>query len=148
MATFKAVLQPDPTGTGTFVLVPRKLHEQLGLKGRPKIQAVIAGHPYRGSLMPMGDGTYCLGVLKSIQQAAGVKRGDTITVELAVDTAPRSVDVPYDLAGLLARDKKAAAAWERLSYTNQKEMAQSLEEAKKPETRERRLRVALEKLRA
>jgi len=109
---------------------------------------VIAGHPYRGSLMPMGDGTYCLGVLKSIQQAAGVKRGDTITVELAVDTAPRSVDVPYDLAGLLARDKKAAAAWERLSYTNQKEMAQSLEEAKKPETRERRLRVALEKLRA
>jgi len=148
VATFKAVLQPDPTGTGTFVLVPRKLHEQLGLKGRPKIQAVIAGHPYRGSLMPMGDGTYCLGVLKSIQQAAGVKRGDTITVELAVDTAPRSVDVPYDLAGLLARDKKAAAAWERLSYTNQKEMAQSLEEAKKPETRERRLRVALEKLRA
>ena len=148
MATFKAVLQPDPTGTGTFVLVPRKLHAQLGLKGRPKIQAVIAGHPYRGSLMPMGDGTYCLGVLKSIQQAAGVKRGDTITVELAVDTAPRSVDVPYDLAGLLARDKKAAAAWERLSYTNQKEMAQSLEEAKKPETRERRLRVALEKLRA
>ncbi|TMF52744.1 MAG: DUF1905 domain-containing protein [Chloroflexi bacterium] len=148
MATFKAVLQPDPTGAGTFVLVPRKLHEELGLKGRPKIQAVIAGHPYRGSLMPMGDGTYCLGVLKSIQQAAGVKRGDTITVELAVDTAPRSVDVPYDLAGLLARDKKAAAAWERLSYTNQKEMAQSLEEAKKPETRERRLRVALEKLRA
>ena len=56
--------------------------------------------------------------------------------------------MPYDLAGLLARDKKAAAAWERLSYTNQKEMAQSLEEAKKPETRERRLRVALEKLRA
>ena len=129
MATFKAVLQPDPTGTGTFVLVPRKLHAQLGLKGRPKIQAVIAGHPYRGSLMPMGDGTYCLGVLKSIQQAAGVKRGDTITVELEVDTAPRTVDIPQDLAKVLAGDKKAAAAWEKLSYTNKKEIARSLEEA-------------------
>ena len=148
MATFKAVLQPDPTGTGTFVLVPRKLHEQLGLKGRPKIQAVIAGHPYRGSLMPMGDGTYCLGVLKSIQQAAGVKRGDTIRVELELDTAPRTVDVPQDLAQLLAKDKKAQAAWVKLSYTNKKEIARSLEEAKQPATRERRLDAALQKLRA
>jgi len=148
VATFKAVLQPDPTGTGTFVLVPRKLHEQLGLKGRPKIQAVIAGHPYRGSLMPMGDGTYCLGVLKSIQQAAGVKRGDTITVELELDTAPRTVDVPQDLAQLLAKDKKAQAAWAKLSYTNKKEIARSLEEAKQPATRERRLDAALQRLRA
>ena len=148
MATFKAVLQPDPTGTGTFVLVPRKLHEQLSLKGRPKIQAVIAGHPYRGSLMPMGDGTYCLGVLKSIQQAAGVKRGDTITVELELDTAPRTVDVPQDLAQLLAKDKKAQAAWVKLSYTNKKEIARSLEEAKQPATRERRLDAALQRLRA
>ena len=148
MATFKAVLQPDPTGTGTFVLVPRKLDEQLGLKGRPKILAVIAGHPYRGSLMPMGDGTYCLGVLKSIQQAAGVKRGDTISVELEVDTAPRTVDVPQDLAQLLAKDKKAQAAWVKLSYTNKKEIARSLEEAKQPATRERRLDAALQRLRA
>ena len=148
MATFKAVLQPDATGTGTFVVVPRRLNVELGLKGRPKIQAMIAGHPYRGSLMPMGDGTYCLGVLKSIQQAAGVKRGDTITVELELDTAPRTVDVPQDLAQLLAKDKKAQAAWVKLSYTNKKEIARSLEEAKQPATRERRLDAALQKLRA
>jgi hypothetical protein len=148
VATFKAVLQPDPTGTGTFVVVPRKVNEELGLRGRPKIKAVIAGQPYRGSLMPLGDGTYCLGVLKAIQQAAGVKRGDTISVELEIDTETRTVDVPKDLARHLAREKKAAAAWERLSYTNKKEIARSLEDAKQPETRERRLRAALEKLRA
>jgi hypothetical protein len=145
---FRSVLQPDPTGTGTFIRVPRELNAKLGLKGRPKIAAVIAGHPYRGSLMPMGDGTFGLGVLKSIQQAAGVKRGDTITVELAVDMAPRTVDLPPDLAKELARDKKAAAAWEKLSYTNQREIASGLVEAKKPETRERRLRAAVERLRA
>ena len=76
-----------------------------------------------------------------------MKRGDTITVALELDTAPRTVEAPADLAKLLARDRKAAAAWDRLSFTNKKEMARSLEEAKKPETRERRLRAALEKLR-
>jgi len=135
-------------GGGTLVPVPRDVTTRLGLKGMPKIQAVIAGQPYRGSLMPMGDGTYCLGVLKSIQQAAGVTRGDTVTVELALDTAPRTVDAPADLAKLLAKDKKAANAWEALSYTNKKEMARSLEEAKQPATRERRLKAALEKLRS
>jgi hypothetical protein len=135
---------PDHTGVGTYIQVPRELNTRLGLKGR----AVIAGHPHRGSLMPMGDGTFCLGVLKAIQQSAGVTRGDTVTVELEIDVAPRIIEPPADLARLLARDRKAAASWERLSYTNQREMARSLEEAKKPETRERRLAAALEKLRS
>ena len=146
MASFRAVLQPDPTGSGTFILVPRELNAKLGLKGRPKVQAVIAGHPYRGSLMPMGDGTFCLGVLKAIQQSAGVKRGDTVAVELELDKAPRVIAPPADLARALARDRKAAASWEKLSYTKQREMARGLEEAKKPETRERRLAAAIEKL--
>jgi hypothetical protein len=142
---FKAVLRPDPTGTGTFVVVPAEVAEKLGLRGRPKIQAVIAGHPYRGSLMPTRDG-FVLGVLRSIQSEAGVKRGDAVTVELALDTAPRTVDPPADLARALGRDRRAAAAWDRLSYTDRKEIARGLEEAKKPETRERRLAAALEKL--
>ena len=134
-------------GGGTLVPVPRDVATRMGLKGMPKVQAVIAGRPYRGSLMPMGDGTYCLGVLKSIQEAAGVKQGDTIMVELELDTAPRVVEPPADLARAIAHDKKALAAWDKLSFTNKKEMARSLEEAKKPETRQRRLAAALEKLR-
>src|SRR5207244_6894081 len=133
MPSFKGVLSATPRGGGgTLVPIPRQVAANLGLKGMPKVQAVIAGQPYRGSLMPMGDGTYCLGVLKAIQQAAGVKRGDTITVELELDTAPRTIEPPRDLAKLLARDKKAAAAWDRLSFTNKKEIAGGLEEAKKP----------------
>src|ERR1700716_2429956 len=109
MVKFSAVLTPDPGASGgTFISVPREVNEELGLKGRPKIQAVIAGHPYRGSLMPMGDGTFCLGVLKSIQESAGVKQGDTIEVLLELDTEPRTVEPPPDLANALARDKKAA----------------------------------------
>lgn len=147
MATFKDRLTPTPRGGGgCLVPVPREVAAKLGLRGMPKIQAVIAGQPYRGSLMPMGDGTWCLGVLKSIQEAAGVGFGDTVDVLLELDTAPRTIDPPPDLARLIARDKKMAASWEKLSFTNKKEMAQSLEQAKKPETRERRLAAAMARL--
>jgi hypothetical protein len=149
MVRFKGVLTPTPRGGGgTLVPIPKEIAATLGLKGMPKIQAVISGTPYRGSLMPMGDGTYCLGVLKSIQEAAGVGSGDTITIDIELDTTPRTVELPADLAKAIARDKKATTAWEALSYTNKKEMAHSLEEAKRPETRERRLAQALESLRS
>ena len=149
MVKFDGVLTPTPRGGGgCLVPVPKDVAAKLGLTGFPKIQSVIAGTPYRGSLMPMGDGTYGLGVLKSIQEEAGVGFGDTITVELGLDTAPRTVEVPTDLAKALKRDKKAADAWEALSYTNRKEHARALEEAKRPETRERRLANTLEFLRS
>src|SRR5882757_982455 len=108
MVRFTGVLTPTPRGGGgTLVPVPREVAAKLGLKGMPRVKAVIAGTPYRGSLMPMGDGTYCLGVLKSIQEAAGVGQGDAITIELELDTEPRTVAVPADLARALARDNKA-----------------------------------------
>jgi Domain of unknown function (DUF1905)/Bacteriocin-protection, YdeI or OmpD-Associated len=148
MARFEAVLQPDPTGTGTFVRVPRDLNAKMGLRGRPKVRAVLAGQPYRGSLMPAGDGTFVLGVLKAIQESARVTRGDRITVELELDTAPREIEPPPEIARLLARDRKAAAAWDKLSYTNKRELASGIKEAKRPGTRERRVAMAIERLRA
>ena len=149
MIKFEGVLTPTPRGGGgTLVPIPKDVQAKLGLKGFPKINTVIAGTPYRGSLMPMGDGSYCLGVLKSIQEAAGVGHGDRITVMLEIDSALRTVEAPADLARVLANDKKAAAAWEKLSFTNKKELAVGLTSAKKPETRERRLKAAVEKLRS
>ena len=128
--------------------VPRDVATKLDLKGMPKIQAIIASFPYRGSLMPMGDGTYSLGVGKEIRKAAGLDFGDPITVQLGIDTAPRIVGVPAELAMVLARDDKARAVWEKLSYTNRKEAARDLNEAKRPETRARRLAKILERLRS
>ena len=148
MIRFTGKLTPTPRGGGgTMVPIPQGVAAKLALKGMPKINAVIAGVPYRGSLMPMGDGTDCLGVLKAIQEKAGVKQGDAIPIDIELDSAARTVTIPADLARALATDRKAAAAWEALSYTNRKEIANGLEEAKKPETRARRLGAALEKLR-
>src|SRR5207249_10992851 len=113
MPSFKGVLSATPRGGGgTLVPIPRQVAANLGLKGMPKVQAVIAGQPYRGSLMPMGDGTYCLGVLKSIQEAAGVKQGDTVTVELELEPERRLVELPDALAKASERDQTAPAAWD------------------------------------
>jgi hypothetical protein len=148
MVRFNGVLTPTPRGGGgTLVRIPHHVAAELGLKGMPKINAVIAGTPYRGSLMPMGDGTYCLGVLKSIQEAAGVGEGDSITIDIELDVEPRIVALPIDLAQAIEGDQSATAAWEALSYTDKKEMAGSLYGAKRKETRERRLAQALEALR-
>ena len=133
-------------GVGALIRVPRDVATELAFKGRPKVKAVIAGVQYRGSLMPMGDGTFGLGVLKSIQEEKDIDAGDVITVELEPDTDERKVEAPADLAAALKRNAHAAAAWEKLSHTNKKEIARSLEQAKKPETRERRLTAALERL--
>jgi len=148
MIRFEGVLTATRRGGGgSMVPVPRSVAAELGLKGMPKIHAVIAGIAYRGSLMPMGDGAYCLGVLKAIQEAAHIELGDTVEVAIELDTAPRTVEAPPDLAALLAKDRKAAASWAKLSFTNQKEIARSLEDAKKPDTRARRLKLAIAKLR-
>ena len=143
---FKVKLAAEPGTVGAFIRVPQAVAKQLALKGRPKIKAVIAGIPYRGSLMPMGDGTFGLGVLKAIQKEKGIDNGDVITVDLEIDTEERTVDIPHDLAAALKRDAGASAAWEKLSFTNRKEIALSLTEAKKPETRERRLQAAMNRL--
>jgi hypothetical protein len=134
-------------GVGAFIRVPPEVAAQMGFKGKPRVKAMIAGLPYRGSLMPLGDGTFGLGVLKSIQQEKGIDVGDTVEVTLEHDTEERTVDVPPDLEAALYGDPNMASAWGRLSYTNRKEIARSLEDAKKPETRQRRLEAALERLR-
>jgi hypothetical protein len=134
-------------GVGAFILVPEAVATRMGFKGRPKVRALIAGAPYRGSLMPMGDGSFGLGVLKSIQEEKSIDIGDVITVELEHDKEERTVEVPSDLAVAFRSDPASEAVWAKLSYTNRREIARSLEEAKKPETRERRLQAALERLR-
>jgi uncharacterized protein YdeI (YjbR/CyaY-like superfamily) len=78
--------------------------------------------------------------------AGGVGPGDKVTVVLEPDTAPRTVDVPADLKKALKTNPRAQASWDRYSYTHRKEFANWITEAKKPETRARRLEKAIEML--
>jgi hypothetical protein len=120
--------------------------EQLGGGRRPKVVVTVGAHTWRSSIANMG-GTFMLGVSMANREAAGVSAGQTLQVEIELDTAARTVDVPDDLASELAADSSARAAWESWSFTRRKEAARSLTEAKKPETRARRLEKVLAELR-
>jgi uncharacterized protein YdeI (YjbR/CyaY-like superfamily) len=84
---------------------------------------------------------------RAVRLEAGVQAGDTVEVEIELDTAPREVVVPDALAGALAHDVAARAAFEALSYSHRKEYARWIDEAKRDETRERRLAKTLARLR-
>jgi len=126
--------------------IPDEVVEELGGGRRPKVVVTIGSHTWRSSIVNMG-GRFLLGVSMANREAAGVGAGQVLDVDLELDAAPRTVDVPDDLAAELAHDDAARAAWETWSFTRQKEAARSLTEAKRPETRSRRLEKVLADLR-
>jgi hypothetical protein len=132
-------------GTTTGFVVPDDVVEQLGGGGRPQVVLGVAGHEFRSSIARMG-GRYLVGLSKERRTQAGVAAGDVLAITLRLDDAPRTVDVPDDLATALAADPALAQAWAGWSYTKQKEAARQLVEAKKPETRASRLAAVLTRL--
>jgi uncharacterized protein YdeI (YjbR/CyaY-like superfamily) len=88
-----------------------------------------------------------LPVRKALREAAGVAAGEAVVVELEADDQPRTVDPPPDLAGALAADPEARAAFDGLSFTHQREYAQWVAEAKRQATRRRRVEQAVQMLR-
>ena len=79
--------------------------------------------------------------------AAGIAAGDEVEVELVLDEAPREVVVPDDFAAALDGDAAAKEQFARLSYSNKRRHTLSIEDAKTPETRQRRIAKAIETLR-
>ncbi|MFQ5947873.1 MAG: YdeI/OmpD-associated family protein [Acidimicrobiia bacterium] len=141
---FRAVIHEARRG-GAVVEVPPEVVEALGGKGRIPVQATFDGIPYRGSIVSMG-GRPILGMLKAIREELGKSFGDTVEVMVAVDTEERKVTVPARLQAALAENPSAAEAFEKLSYTHQREYVQWIEEAKRAETQERRIRQTIERL--
>jgi uncharacterized protein YdeI (YjbR/CyaY-like superfamily) len=93
-------------------------------------------------------GEYYLPVKRENREAAGVEAGDEVEVELAPDTEPRTVEVPDDLRRALEAEPDAAARFDAMAYTHRREYVEWVTEAKRPETRERRIAAALERIRA
>ena len=124
--------------------------EQVAIVGegakRFPVVATVNGHTWRTSVVRMG-GEYLVGLNREVRKAAGVQAGDTIELELELDTKPREVEVPPALGAALAADNEARAAYEKLSYTHRKEYARWVADAKRDETRERRIAKTIEELR-
>lgn len=117
-----------------------------GAKRFPVV-ASINGYQWRTSVARM-KGEFLVGLSREVREGAGVQAGDSVTLSLALDTAPREVEVPEALAKALDANPEVKEAFERLAFTHRKEFARWVAEAKRPETRDRRVEQAVEMIRA
>jgi hypothetical protein len=143
--TFRAPVRSSGRGGGHLVDVPPEVVEALGGKGRIPVAATFDGVPYRGSIVRMGGGAV-LGVQKSIMAEAGVSVGETLTVAVRNDETPRQVDVPEDLAEAFGHYDAARVVFEGLSFSHKREYVRSITDAKRPETRARRIELTVQQL--
>ena len=146
MERFESVLDAPQPG-GSAVVVPDSVVEALGGGVRARVKGTINGVEFSSNLMRYG-GIVWLGVHKATMQAAGIAHGDPVTVEFELDDAPRVVEVPEALQRALDADPDAKAKFDALASIHRKEFAQWVAEAKKDETRDRRVAETVERLRA
>lgn len=122
--------------TATGFEVPPEVLAGLGPGKRHPVKVTIGPHTYRSTTAVMG-GMYLVPLSAENRSAAGVAAGDVVDITLEVDTEPRTVTVPDDLAAAL--DARARRAFDALSYSRRRQLVESVEAAKTPATRERRI---------
>ncbi len=140
---FKTIIFLDGNNTG--IEVPPEVVEQLGGGKRPAVNVVLGTFAYRSTVAPMG-GRFLIPLSAARRAEAGVKGGDEVEVELTLDTAPRAVELPDELAAALNAAPGAKAFFESLSFSNQNKHVLSINDAKTAETRHKRLAKAMEML--
>ena len=134
--SFDAQIVGEPTKTG--IEVPRELIEQLGAGQRPPVVVDLDGFEYRTTVGVMGS-RYLVPVNAATRKAAGLATGDRVRVTLTVATAPRTVDVPADLAAALAAEPAARDFFDALSNSLQRMHVDNVNGAKTDDTRRRRI---------
>ncbi len=142
---FRAVLQLEGK-TATGIQVPPEVVAALGTTKKPPVLVTIGEHTYRSTVAAYGE-VFMIPVAAEHREAAGVSAGEVVDVTLELDTQPREVSVPPDFAAALAREPEALRFFESLSYSNKRRHVLSIEDAKTPETRQRRIEKAVETLR-
>lgn len=134
---FEAELLPVDGG-GCLLEVPLEVVAGFGTRGRIPIVGTLNNTPIRSSFMPM-CGRHILAVNREMREAAGVAVGDRVHVCVRADTEPRTVEVPEDMRAALMAHPTAYATFERMAFTHRKEYVRAVLDAKRPETRARRI---------
>jgi hypothetical protein len=142
--SFRATLELHGK-TATGIEVPDDVVVALGRGRKPAVTATLNGYSYRTTVAVMG-GRNLIPVSAEHRDAAGLTAGDQVEVDLVLDTAPRTVDVPAELAEALDGAPKKKAAFEKASYSRQRQWALSVDGAKTDETRQRRIAKVLDEL--
>ena len=139
------ILQGGKTATG--IEVPESVMAALDAGRKPAVRVTIGTYTYRSSVATV-DGKSMVGVSAEHRAGAGVAGGDEVDVNIELDTEPRTVTVPDELAAALDADPEARATFDRLSYSNRSWHVLRVTGAKTEETRQRRIARSIEALHA
>lgn len=142
--TFKATIVRE--GSACFIPLPFDPRTVFG-KVRAPVKVTLNGYTYRSTIAAMG-GPPCLPLRRSHREAAGLRGGESIEVQVELDRDERVVDPPPDFVRALEASPPAWERWRALSYTHQREHVEAIEEAKSAETRARRIARATETIKA
>ena len=147
MGSLRLTAELVARGPAAAIVLDDAQVEQLGEGAkRFPVRATVNGYSWRTTVTRM-RGEYLLGMNREVREAAGAEAGDRVEAVIELDNAPREVEVPEALAGALSADPVAGATFEALAYTHRKEYARWIAEAKREETRDRRVQEALAMLR-
>jgi len=138
------ILSSGKTAAG--IVVPSDVLDGLGGSKKPAVKVTINGHTYRSSVATV-DGRSMIGVSNEVRKAAGVAAGQVVDIDVEIDIEKRTVALPDELAALLAADPAARAAYDKLSYSNQRRIVEPIDQTSNPETRQRRIDKAIATLR-
>ncbi|HEX8336597.1 MAG TPA: YdeI/OmpD-associated family protein [Pyrinomonadaceae bacterium] len=136
---FRALVRRKEGGEVCSIDIPFDVEKTFGARGRVPVRGTLNGAPFRSSAFRMGGGCHFMVVNRRMREAAGVRGGETVPVVMERDTEPRIVEPPADFARALKSNRDAQAVWDKLSYTHRREHAEHIEEARRPETRQRRI---------
>lgn len=146
MLTFTTTLQTDPeTSTARFIEVPPDIANALGAKARMRVKGTLNGVPFETSLARYRETGYVFPMKQALRQAAEVNVGDTIVVTLEENLEVRP-PLPADITAALVGTPVAQSAWDRLPPSHQREHLNHINDAKKADTRARRIQKMLEML--
>ena len=133
--------------TATGIEIPADVIEALSAGRKPVVKVTINGYSYSSTVARRGE-RYLVGVNADTRKRAGVAAGDRVEVEIELETGSREMSVPPDLAGAIEADPAARAFFASLTASQRKWFVLDVEQAKRPETRQRRIAKAIEMLRA
>ncbi|MFT4176011.1 MAG: YdeI/OmpD-associated family protein [Luteolibacter sp.] len=131
--------KPEGDGSWVFIVLPKDVSDELPRRGRTTVDGTLNGHPFQATLDPDGKLSHWLKIDREMQKSAGVKAGETVTVEIMPVAKEPEPEVPSDFAAALAAVSEARQVWDGTTTIARLDWIHWITSAKQSRTRSKRI---------
>ena len=146
MSTIRFETTPFEIGDWTILRLPESASAELPSRGATLVEGTVNGFRSKIVLEPDGRGSHWFRVDSGLHEAAGIDAGDTVAMVVEPSKEWPEPDLPADLTRALASDPQAEALWVKITPMARWDWLRWIRATSNPETRSRRIEVALSKL--